>query len=266
MIKKVMYLMLCTAVLACFVCVRAEEGSVPENVSAFAQGALCEVKAELKRGEGVEVDRLELTEAGIDSLELGAAYPVHHLWYVTDSAYEVLPPADTWLFFLDSGDKPLVCFTVTHEEDGNLRRSIPRRAGDVALAIKVMERLGRKERVTDAPLIFGTASGFLLVQSFNGDERVITVPGGVVGFERAYGRVRSIKQLPTYKELADKLRESAVRLDDDLDSLNYITRNDPWLAPKVGPSVWPVVAVGAGAALVICTAAFVLNKRNRMGD
>lgn len=265
--KRTVFFLICMMLMTLAVpCAADGAGSaVPGDAAAYALEAVPGIRALLKRGDGIELDRLDLTEAEIDSLELGAAYPVRHLRYVTDSAYDVLMPVDTWLFFLDLGDKPCVCFTVMRGEDGVLRSSIPRRAEDAALAIEVMERLGKKERVAEAPLIFDTASGFLLVQSFNGDERVITVPGGVVGFDRSYGRVRSIKQLPTYKELADKLRESAVILDGDFDALNFIARNDPWLAPKVGPSVWPVVAAGAGIALIICAAAIVLNKRNRMG-
>ena len=147
-----------------------------------------------------------------DELKLGAAYQCAD--YVLSSREdaklsELMRYKDMWLFTIEAEGQPVVLFTV-FRNNGVLEHQGIEDAANFNSAMSIMRRLTEKESVSFEPVVISTGDYCTAVyQSFNGDERVITVPTSAFRLDPDYEKVAAFTELPKAEELIAADKEAA---------------------------------------------------------
>ena len=271
--KKLSVLMI-LLLTACSVFAPAAAGKaddIPERVAQYAEGpAAAAIKAFMKDPANGYIGSVISSAEEADALCVGRGY---RLWDINvkegASLAESAAPADQWLFSLDGIDGAVVFFGVSIlPENGELTYFGADDAYNLSSALKTMERLAEKAHVSFDPMISVPFAGCVVAQSFNGDERVITVPGTPNKLDGSYLAVSSFEELPTYEEYASEVIKSftpAVNAStgEAVDLLSYSGGGTVELLPHSvrKPSAAIPIAICAAAAVAIPIIALVVRRR-----
>lgn len=185
---------------------------------------------------------------------------------------------DSWLFLLDSDRGVKGLGFISCDQAGGLDWNGVVDASNLMDALGIMERLATEAGVEFHPVIvsFGMFRYFLY-HSFNGDERVITVPAAAEALDSSYYEAVSYEQLPTAEELHTKLnslpsfadKESveyggnillkAKPASDDIHSANSLASD----TTAENNLFFAYVIAGCAAAALIIAFVAVLSKKKR---
>lgn len=246
---------------------QAQEEAIPADVQGYAQNAVNGVKDFMKRPDVGFMDRYFKTAEEVDALTLGEAMPLYSFDRTVDSmgAYSA-SAVNAWVFLLNGADGAKAYFTVRREAEGDLSWSGPNAAVNLAPALDIMNKLSQKAGVNEAPMLFEVYGEMAVGQSFNGDERIIPVPGTATELDPSFAKVSRYDELPTYAEGAAALKNNSVPMSGT-DALSLPAGSNALTELKAtlhsSSDTWKVAALCAAGAVVIAGIAVVLMKRKR---
>ncbi|MBR5947482.1 MAG: hypothetical protein IKZ82_02390 [Clostridia bacterium] len=257
---------------------RNDSSSVPDDVLEYARGTGVKLSLELLKDPAAGYlgkDGWFASEAEIDALKLGDA--VYRLSQCSelqpDGVLRYAKPIDAWLFSLDNADGPVVLFDIS-KENGELCYAGVSNAFGFVNAMNTINRLAKANNIADYPVIISSGlNGLLFFLSFNGDERVMTIPLDKNSYlHKAYSEVKSYDQLPTDKEFAEKVLE-VKRLNDSGEILygSGFIELAPQLDAKAEPTgslraLLPVGLAVIAAAAAVFVIVFVKKNRERCAE
>ena len=175
------------------------------------------------------------TETEIDALTFGGGYRLYEFLPALEqhgsTVKSSVRAADIWLFFLNDAKGPAVLSTAKREKNGSVSFGAVEDAANLSAALKLLEKLCKKEKQDFAPLIAPDIEGFIAAQDFGGTERIVTVPGEGKELDREYLRVLASDELPTYEEFRSELEKG---LDTDPEATEDPEGGkSPQLAPHI---------------------------------
>lgn len=201
-----------------------------------------------------------------EELKLGAAYQCAD--YVLSSREdaklsELLRYKDMWLFTIEAEGQPVVLFTV-FRNNGVLEHQGIEDAANFNSAMSIMRQLAEKESVSFEPVVISTGDYCTAVyQSFNGDERVITVPT-----DPDYEKAAAFTELPKAEELIAADKEAAEAAAEgglwgaDAAALKPHIGTEGTAVKRTLSPVW-LAAIIAACALVIAGIAVAARKSRK---
>lgn len=149
----------------------------------------------------------------INKLVLGAGYKMSvvdaSLYGDAKKLSDVVRATNDWLFFLCTPDgTPKVYFKVTDKtaEGGGYGLITGGSAESLAQGINVMIEMSKKTGTVDVPTVVQSGNDFILLQQYDGEERVITVNRGEE-LDGSYLRARDRSSLPTGSDALNALME-----------------------------------------------------------
>lgn len=204
-----------------------------------------------------------------DELKLGTAYHCSGYYLPrTENAKlsELMHLKRTWLFTIEAHGVPVALFTVYYN-NGVLEHQGVEDAGNFNMAMNTMERLAEKEGIPFEPVIINMGDYCSAVyMSFNGDERVITVPTSAFRLDPDYEKVADHTELPKAEELLKAELEAVSEIAETGDvwgggaiELKPHIASDAAEAEKAG--ALPVLYIVCAAAAVMIIAAVALAAR-----
>lgn len=273
--KKTVSLMLLAAMmlLLCFP-VNALAGDAPEDVTEFARDTAAPyVKSYMKDPQNKAIGSIVGSAEDVDELTLGSGMRVYQI-DGSDAAKlsDQLTPLDDWCFSLDSQGKKTALFEVHRRETGKLSHSGVQNGENLENALEIMERLAKSAGVAFEPKLCRFTENFVLLQSFGGDERVITIPTDIQELDRSYSEAAEYRELPTGEELVSAINEQINNAQPGsyggaelllAAHPGVLTGDAPAAIPQPDNAVSPLVFIIPAAAVVIAAliAAIVVKKK-----
>jgi hypothetical protein len=203
-----------------------DNSAIPADVLEYAGGeGMASIKEFMKtpgfgyideenQEDGGKMDSSKFASAEeIDALTLGQGYRLSHEKIVFEERGDTLADStvlsDRWIFALNGKSGPAVYFTVSKDASGRFSYAGAMQAYNLSNALSIMKKLAIKAEVSFEPIVAYANFEYLVAQNFNGDERMIVVPGGdAFKLEGDYFLVTWYGQLPAYKEYAAKALEN----------------------------------------------------------
>ncbi|MBR3299606.1 MAG: hypothetical protein IKP26_08700 [Clostridia bacterium] len=252
----------------------ALDAEVPEEVSSFAElTAMPYVKNFMKNPENRAIGSIVGSAEDVDELTLGSGMRVYQI-DGSDAAKlsDQLTPLDDWCFSLDAQGRKTALFEVHRSETGRLSHSGVQNGENLENALEIMERLAKSAGVAFEPKLCRFTENFVLLQSFGGDERVITIPTDVQELDRSYSEAAEYRELPTGEELVSAINEQMNNAQPDsyggaelllAAHPGVLTGDAPAAIPQPDNAVSPLVFIIPAAAVVIAAliAAIVVKKK-----
>jgi hypothetical protein len=244
--------------------------AIPADVLAYAQGeGLKSIKEFMKMPENLYVGGLFKTEAEIDALTLGQGYRLSYEKMVMEEWGETLKDStylsDSWLFSLDNGSGPVVYYGVTKDGNGKFSYFGTERAYNLSTALSVLKTLAENEGVSFAPIIM-EEFGYYVAQDFNGDERIITVPGDAFRLDDSYLSVTRHEQLPTFKdylaEMTNRISDQEYAVGEGIVTLLPDLSAEAPAEASNNSRILPAILCSAAAVLIVA-AAVILGLRGK---
>lgn len=205
--RSIAFFMLALLILSSFpMLVLGEEA--PEDVVTFAEDdAAPKAKEFIKDPANGAIGSIVASAEEVDELTLGSGMRIYEIdgdgperlsdWLIT---------RDDWCFSLDGNGKKVVLFNVHRDGSGRLSDSGVEGGANLNEALAIMERLAAKANVTSEPKLCRFMINYVLLQSFNGDERVITIPTDIDELDKSYRGVTDYRELPTGADLIEEIR------------------------------------------------------------
>ncbi len=246
------------------------QADIPDYIQSYAeQIALPEAKECLSSDiEGGFYHSLE----EIESLKLGKAYNLLNVSYSSELPLEnCFRECGCYLYTLESEEGPS-SFMMVDEYNSELRWSAPCELPENFMnAMGIMERLADNAGIEFRPVIVYCVGDYTLYHSFNGDERVISIPHSAFKLDKDYYSVKSYTQLPTAEEFVTKLR-SLPELDPSSPGFQYSNKQTILLKPDLSVSaaetvkqetrsLFPIAGIAAALIIAAAAAAIVIRKR-----
>ena len=179
---------------------------IPERVLEYAREVVTDEAKSFMKEYGYIGTVFESADE-IDALRLGEGMAIRGLDRSNKKAFAWFVSEDEWRFSLDDETGPRVFFTVTIE-DGRLCSSGAEDAKNFNDAKRIMKSLADAEGINDEPVFVETLTCRMFYLSFNGDERIITVPTSAYHLNDGYYCVTSYKELPTASEILAAIMQS----------------------------------------------------------
>ena len=271
-IKNSICVLLVVLLFVCALSVSAEadNSSIPADILAYAQGEGMEsIKEFMKTPENLYVGGLFKTEAEIDALTLGQGYRLSYEKMVMEEWGETLKDStylsDSWLFSLDNDSGPVVFYGVTKDGNGKFSYFGTDRAYNLSTALSVLKTLAENEGVNFAPIIM-EEFGYYVAQDFNGDERIITVPGDAFRLDDSYLSVTRHEQLPTFKdylaEITNRISDQEYAVGEGIITLLPNLSAEAPAEESNNSRILPAILCSAAAVLIVA-AAVILGLRGK---
>ena len=232
-----------------------DNSAIPADVLEYAGGeGMAFMKEFMKRPgfgyideenqeDGGKFDSAKFSSAEeIDALTLGQGYRLSCLKTVVEERGDTVADStcltDRWIFELVSKNGPLLYSGVTKEADGRFTSFGALDAFNLSAALSVMKTLAINAGVSFEPVIMEANFEHLVAQNFNGDDRIVLVPGSWRRLDDEYFSVTWYGQLPTYKEYMDEYNASFI----------------PYIDPETGEPIdlTKVPCGGSGDSMALC--------------
>lgn len=252
----------------------ALDADVPEEVSSFAElTAMPYVKNFMKDPENRAIGSIVESAEAVDELTLGSGLRVHQIdGSDANKLSDQLTPLDDWCFSLDLNGKKAALFEVHRSDTGRLTHSGVQNGENLENALEIMERLAKSAGVAFEPKLCRFTENFVLLQSFGGDERVITIPTDVQELDRSYSEAAEYRELPTGEELVSAIKAQAADAQSDsyggatllLEAHPGILTGDAPAAPaKQNDPLNPLVIIIPTAAVAVAALAAVIIVKKK---